>query len=115
VRKNLLHLLVVGLAGFQVADVVITSTLRFASEQRLDQLGVPTTVRALLPGVKILASGGLLAGFLHPLVGRCAALGLVGFYASAVGFHRLAGDRVHAALPAAGLGTVAAIGFIAGY
>jgi hypothetical protein len=101
-----------GLAVLQIADTIVGAIPSMSTAARLDHLGFPEPLRPLLPLIKMSASVGLVAGLRRPQIGVVTSAALVAFYATAVGFHRLAGDRLVAALPAAACGAVAALGAV---
>jgi hypothetical protein len=95
------------MAGLQIIEVIASATTP-TTRARLDRLGVPSWIRSGLPAIKITMSAGLLVGLRRPRVGAAAAAGMVAFYATAIGFHRLSGDPIILALPAALFGAGAA-------
>jgi hypothetical protein len=100
---------VTGMAVLQIADSMVSTNLRMSATARLDHLGLPQTLRPLVPLIKVSTSIGLVAGLRKPHIGMVASAALVAFYSAAVGFHRLAGDRPAVALPATLLGASAAV------
>jgi hypothetical protein len=101
--------LAAGLASLQIVETMASATPPMSMADRLDHLGLPERLRPVLPVIKIATSVGLVAGVGRPRIGAVTCAGLVGFYAAAVSFHRLAGDPLPAALPAAALGAIAAL------
>ncbi len=101
------------LATVQLLEAVTSARSRSVSAARLDRLEVPDVLRPALPALKVTTSAGLVVGLQYPRVGAVASGTLVGFYAAAIGFHRLAGDRPVVALPAALFGALAAMSFFA--
>jgi hypothetical protein len=63
--------------------------------------------------MKIAISAGLLAGRRQPRIRAAASAGMVAFYAGAVSFHRISGDPMILALPAAAFGA-GAVGCLLG-
>ena len=62
-----------------------------------------------MPVIKVAASAGMVAGLKRPRLGAVTCLGLMAFYAAAVGFHGFAGDPPAVALPATAFGASAAL------
>jgi hypothetical protein len=103
-----LRTLAIGLVVVQIADALASARM---STTRLDHVGFPHALRPLLPTIKVSTSVGLLVGLRWAPVGTVASGGLVAFYSSAIGFHRLAGDHTAAALPAATVGIASTLCF----
>jgi len=100
-----------GLVVVQIADTLASAIPQMSTAARLDHLGFPHALRSLLPTIKVSASLGILVGLRWAPVGTVTSAGLVAFYSSAVGFHRLAGDHPAAALPAATIGIASTLCF----
>lgn len=96
------------MAGLQLTEVIASATTPSATRARLNRLGVPPWVRPALPVIKITLAAGLLVGLRKPRIGAAASAGMVGFYAAAVGFHRISGDPIILSVPAAAFGAAAA-------
>jgi DoxX-like family len=101
--------LVVGLAIFQIVDVIANTIPRRYVEAHLDHLGVPRNLRPVLPVIKVTSTFGLLLGLKKSRLGVVASAGLIAFYAAAVRFHLLTNDHPILAAPAAACGASAAI------
>jgi DoxX-like family len=106
-----LRKLAFGVVVVQIADVLASAIPQMSTAARLDHLGLPHALRSILPTIKVSASLGLLVGLRWAPVGTMASAGLVAFYSSAVGFHRLAGDHAADAVPAATLGIASTLCF----
>jgi hypothetical protein len=100
--------LTLGLAGLQLADLIVSQVSPAFGDEHLDHLGVPEWLRPLLPLVKGAAVVALLGTAKRPTTRSAVGAGLVGYYAAAVTFHALSNDGVAEAAPAAAFGALAA-------
>jgi hypothetical protein len=96
------------MASLQLVEVIATATAPTTNRARLDRIGVPVWIRRAIPATKIVMALGLLVGRRRPRITAAASAGMVAFYAGAVGFHRISGDPIILALPAAAFGAGAA-------
>lgn len=96
------------LATLQVVDLVASRTLPQFGEAHLDHLGVPPWLRPVLPITKLAAVVALVGTRRHPTPRAAVGASLVAYYAAAVTFHVLSGDRLADAVPAAAFGALAA-------
>lgn len=96
------------LAGFQLADLVVTQVSPRYGGDHLDHLGVPGPLRPVLPIVKAAAVGGLVVTARRPTARAAVAAALVPYYVAATTFHVLAEDPPSAAAPAAACAVLAA-------
>jgi len=91
------------LAAFQAGDAVACAIPLPPIAKILDDLGVPDSVRPVLPVVKAAAALGLLSVSWFPALARLTTAMLTLYFVLAVGAHIRARDKVVNALPAASL------------
>ena len=89
------------LAAFQAGDAVACAIPLPPIAKTLDDLGVPASVRPVLPVVKAAAAIGLLSVTWFPALARLTTAMLTLYFVLAVGAHVRARDKVVNALPAA--------------
>ena len=89
------------LAAFHAVDAVACAVQVAPVKKTLDDLGVPDSVRPVLPVVKAAAAIGLLSVSRFPALARLTTAMLTLYFVLAVGAHILARDKVVNALPAA--------------
>lgn len=89
------------LAAVQLGDAVACAIPLPAIAKALDELGVPASVRPVLPVVKAASAVGLLSVTRFPALARLTTAMLTLYFALAVGTHLRAKDRVVKAIPAA--------------
>lgn len=89
------------LAAFQAGDAVACAIPLPAIAKVLDDLGVPASVRPVLPVVKAVSAIGLLSVTRFPALARLTTAMLTLYFVLAVGAHVRARDKVVNALPAA--------------
>jgi hypothetical protein len=89
------------LAAFQASDAVACAIPAPPIRKTLDNLGVPDSVRPVLPVVKAAAAIGLLSVSWFPALARLTTAMLTLYFVFAVGAHIRARDKVVNALPAA--------------
>ena len=97
------------LAVMQVADLAVTQAFpdRFG-DAHYDHLGVPPSLRPMLPVIKGAATVALLVGVRRPRLRSATGAGMVAYYAAAVTFHVRSNDPLTQTAPAALYGVVAA-------
>lgn len=89
------------LAAFQVGDAVACAIPLPVIAKGLDDLGVPPSIRWVLPVVKAAAAVGLLSVTRFPALARLTTAMLTVYFALAVGVHIRAHDKPPNAVPAA--------------
>jgi hypothetical protein len=89
------------LAAFQAGDAVACAIPLPPIAKVLDDLGVPDSVRPVLPVVKAAAAIGLLSVSWFPALARLTTAMLTLYFVLAVGAHIRGRDKVVNALPAA--------------
>ena len=89
------------LAAFQAGDAVACAMPLPPIAKTLDNLGVPDSVRPVLPVVKAASAIGLLSVSWFPALARLTTAMLTLYFVLAVGAHIRAWDKVVNALPAA--------------
>jgi hypothetical protein len=89
------------LAAFQAGDAVACAIPLPPIAKILDNLGVPDSVRPVLPVVKAAAAIGLLSVSWFPALARLTTAMLTLYFVLALGAHVRARDKVVNALPAA--------------
>jgi hypothetical protein len=89
------------LAAFQAGDAVACAIPVAPIKRSLDTVGLPDSVRPVLPVVKTAASVGLLSVTRFPAVARLTTAMLTLYFVLAVGAHIRARDKVVNAIPAA--------------
>src|ERR1700741_2225615 len=89
------------LAALQAGDAVACAIPLPPIAKVLDDLGVPDSVRPVLPVVKAAAAIGLLSVSWFPALARLTTAMLTLYFVLAVGAHIRARDKVVNALPAA--------------
>ena len=89
------------LALLQAADLAVTQLSPAYGEEHLDHLGVPKSVRPLLPLVKSGTVVALVATARRPRLRPYVGAGLVAYYSAALTFHVQSGDSPADAAPAA--------------
>ena len=89
------------LAAFQAGDAVACAIPLPPIAKILDDLGVPDSVRPVLPVVKAVATLGLLSVSWFPALARLTTAMLTLYFVLAVGAHVRARDKFVNALPAA--------------
>jgi DoxX-like family len=89
------------LAALQAGDAVACAIPLPPIAKVLDDLGVPDSVRPVLPMVKAAAAIGLLSVSWFPALARLTTAMLTLYFVLAVGAHIRARDKVVKALPAA--------------
>ncbi|WP_421840187.1 DoxX family protein [Mycobacterium sp.] len=89
------------LAAVQATDAVACAVPLPAITKILDELGVPDSVRPILPVVKAASAVGLLSVTRFPALARLTTAMLTLYFVLAVGAHIRARDRVANAIPAA--------------
>jgi hypothetical protein len=89
------------LAAFNAVDAVACGVQVAPIKKTLDNLGVPDSVRPVLPVVKAAAAIGLLSVSWFPALARLTTAMLTLYFVFAVGAHVRARDKVVNALPAA--------------
>ncbi|HWS90965.1 MAG TPA: DoxX family protein [Mycobacterium sp.] len=89
------------LAAFQAGDAVACAMPLPPIAKTLDNLGVPDSVRPVLPVVKAASAIGLLSVSWFPALARLTTAMLTLYFVLAVGAHIRARDKVVNALPAA--------------
>jgi hypothetical protein len=82
-----------GLIAVQAFDAVICAIPIQAVRADLDRLGVPDSIRPVIPTVKALSTVGLLVGLRRPRVGRVTSAGLILYFVLAIGAHARTGDE----------------------
>lgn len=88
------------LAGLQAADLVATQISPNYGDEHLDHLGVPRSLRPLLPVIKTAAVVALVATSKRATLRSMVGAGLVAYYSAAATFHVRAGDPPAEATPA---------------
>ena len=96
------------LAVIQAADVVVTQVSDAYGTEHLDHLGVPTSVRRLLPALKAGAVVALLVSARKPRLRSGVGAALLAYYSAAVTFHVRSGDNPRDVAPAVGCALIAA-------
>ena len=91
------------LAAFHAVDAVACGAQVAPIKKALDNLGVPGSIRPVLPVVKAAAAVGLLSVTRFPALARLTTAMLTLYFALAVGAHIRAHDKVVNAVPAASL------------
>jgi hypothetical protein len=91
----------VALAAFQAGDAVAWAIPLPPIANVLDELGVPDSVRRVLPVVKATAAIGLLSVSWFPAFARLKTAMLTLYFVLAVGAHVRARDKIVNTLPAA--------------
>ena len=89
------------LAAFQAGDAVACAIPVAPIKRSLDTVGLPDSVRPVLPVVKTAAAVGLLSVTRFPAVARLTTAMLTLYFVLAVGAHIRARDKVFNAIPAA--------------
>ena len=89
------------LAAFQAGDAVACAIPLPPIAKALDGLGVPDSVRPVLPVVKAAAAVGLLSVTRFPALARLTTAMLTLYFVLAVGAHIRAHDKTVNAIPAA--------------
>jgi hypothetical protein len=89
------------LAAFQAGDAVACAIPVAPIKRSLDTVGLPDSVRPVLPVVKTAAAVGLLSVTRFPAVARLTTAMLTLYFVLAVGAHIRARDKVVNAIPAA--------------
>jgi hypothetical protein len=89
------------LAAFQAGDAVACAIPVAPITRSLDTVGLPDSVRPVLPVVKTAAAVGLLSVTRFPAVARLTTAMLTLYFVLAVGAHIRARDKVVNAIPAA--------------
>jgi hypothetical protein len=89
------------LAAFQAGDAVACAIPVAPIKRSLDTVGLPDSVRPVLPVVKTAAAVGLLSVTRFPAVARLTTAMLTLYFILAVGAHIRARDKVVNAIPAA--------------
>jgi hypothetical protein len=90
-----------GLAAFHAVDAVACAVQVAPIRKVLDDLGVPDSVRPVLPVVKAAAAIGLLSVTRFPALARLTTAMLTLYFLFAVGAHIRVRDKVVNTLPAA--------------
>ncbi len=90
-----------GLAAFHAVDAVGCAVQVAPIRKTLDDLGVPDSIRRVLPVVKAAAAVGLLSVTWFPALARLTTAMLTLYFVLAVGAHVRARDKIVNALPAA--------------
>ncbi len=90
-----------GLAAFHAVDAAACAVQVAPIKKVLDNLGVPETVRPVLPVVKAAAAIGLLSVSWFPALARLTTAMLTLYFVLAVGAHVRARDKIVNTLPAA--------------
>jgi hypothetical protein len=90
-----------GLAAFQAADAVACAIPLPVIAKTLDALGIPQSIRWLLPASKVASVIGLLSASRIPALARLTTAMLTLYFVLAVGAHLRARDRIVNAIPAA--------------
>src|SRR5271156_4724207 len=99
-----------GLAAFHVVDAVAAAIQVAPVKKTLDDLGVPESIRPVLPVVKAAAAVGLVSVARFPALARLTTAMLTLYFILALGAHIRARDKVTNAIPAAAfLATFAAM------
>ena len=96
-------------AAFQAGDAVACAIPLPPIAKILDDLGVPDSVRPVLPVVKAAAAVGLLSVSWFPALARLTTALLTLYFVLAVGAHIRARDKVVNVLPAASFLTTFAV------
>ena len=96
-------------AAFQAGDAVACAIPLPPIAKILDDLGVPDSVRPVLPVVKAAAAVGLLSVSWFPALARLTTAMLTLYFVLAVGAHIRARDKVVNVLPAASFLTTFAV------
>ena len=109
VERDRKRRLAVGFALLQLADATGNMIVpeRYVTAH-LDHLRVPKWLQPMLPRIKVISSIGLLLGLRWPRLGVLTSSCLIGYYASAVGFHLRAPEHPILAAPACAFGVGAA-------
>jgi DoxX-like family len=89
------------LAAFHAVDAVGCAVQVAPVKKVLDDLGVPASVRTILPVVKAAAAVGLLSVTWFPALARLTTAMLTLYFILAVGAHARAHDKIVNAIPAA--------------
>jgi DoxX-like family len=89
------------LAAFHAVDAVACGIQVAPIKKTLDDVGVPDSVRPVLPVVKAAAAVGLLSVTRFPALARLTTAMLTLYFVLAVGAHIRVRDKVVNALPAA--------------
>ncbi|MGB8386733.1 DoxX family protein [Mycobacterium sp.] len=90
-----------GLAAFHAVDAVGCAVQVAPIRKTLDDLGVPDSIRRVLPVVKAAAAVGLLSVTWFPALARLTTAMLTLYFVLAVGAHVRARDKIVNVLPAA--------------
>jgi hypothetical protein len=90
-----------GLAAFQAADAVACAIPLPAITKALDQYGVPSNIRWILPAAKAASVIGLLSASRIPVLARVTTAMLTVYFVLAVGAHVRVRDRIVNTIPAA--------------
>ncbi len=99
----------VALAAFQAGDAVACAIPLPPIAKLLDDLGVPESVRPVLPAAKAVSAIGLLSVTWFPALARLTTAMLTLYFVLAVGAHVRAHDKVVNAIPAASFLTLFAV------
>ena len=91
----------VALAAFQAGDAIACAIPLPYIAKSLDTLGVPQSIRWILPVAKAASVVGLLSVSRIPVLARLTTAMLTLYFVLAVGAHIRAHDRVENAVPAA--------------
>jgi hypothetical protein len=91
----------VAMAAFQAGDAVACAIPLAPIEKLLDELGVPASVRPVLPVVKAASAIGLLSVTRFPALARLTTAMLTLYFVFALGAHIRARDWSVQAIPAA--------------
>ncbi|WP_445160726.1 DoxX family protein [Mycobacterium sp. Dal123C01] len=91
----------VGLAAFHAIDAVACAVQVAPVKKTLDDVGLPDSIRPVMPVVKAAAAVGLLSITWFPALARLTTAMLTLYFALAVGAHIRVRDKVVNGLPAA--------------
>ncbi len=98
--RTTLVVLSIVFAALLTGSAVFKLSHRPAAVESYRKAGVPESWLNGLASLLLLAAAGLVVGLWWPLAGIAAGIGLVAYFALAVGFHVRANDGVHAVTPA---------------
>ena len=90
----------IALAAMLTASAAFKLSHRPSVVESYRQAGVPESWLNGLAALLLLAAAGLVVGLWWPVAGIAAAIGLVAYFALAVGFHIRANDIAHVVTPA---------------
>jgi hypothetical protein len=107
--------LALGLAGFQALDGIACAIPVAYIADDLERLGVPAGVCKALPMIKWASALGLVVGLREPRLGRVTSAALVAYFGCALAVHARSHDHPLRYVPAATVGTFAALTGLTAY